>query len=574
MTSLASETLAARAVNDYRRRDVLGYLGLRYYLENAASRSDLWAQKVATSLVLSRSGPLYLSVEHFKEYSPAGVIEHRSLFIPTPNECVAEASLLAECARQRKVFSNPDWVFSYNLAKAENREGAFTVYSDGLRRRQKAIAFECKSSRKFVVRYTDIKKFYPSISAEMAKRAWLKYAGEASLERKFTDLGCVLIEGHSLSGSAVLTGPMFSHLLANLVLRELDIKMRVRLPTSYFRYVDDIVLVGEPRSVRNSIEILRTEMEEIGLSLHDDLSPKNLVVTREEWLLSQDDFSDNGRVSWMRLVRNLKWWMMNHPKGEFLLEKAFGELGMRIPILHYRNEARQKTFMRKMRDFSRGLLKWRYIGFPPTLHDIVWLASKLRKRYEDEFFQLIVDLADLVGFERKRRISKLRYCVARLIYLSSDSQLIKIADAASPLFEMYFHVEIARAVATGRIDRILAMGTNAAQAAAQPLKTARKIVTAKRAGNGRAQEQSLAVMLMNGLELQFLDEKPRETELIRFAANGADQELMNSGDRFLREMACLHGLQPKPIHSRMLDIVFDRDEEYPFDALISPWSLS
>ena len=32
--------LAIRATNQYRRRDVLAYLGLRYYLDNSAARSD------------------------------------------------------------------------------------------------------------------------------------------------------------------------------------------------------------------------------------------------------------------------------------------------------------------------------------------------------------------------------------------------------------------------------------------------------------------------------------------------------------------------------------------------------
>jgi hypothetical protein len=34
--------LAVRAVNQYRRREVFAYLGLRYYLENTAARSDTW----------------------------------------------------------------------------------------------------------------------------------------------------------------------------------------------------------------------------------------------------------------------------------------------------------------------------------------------------------------------------------------------------------------------------------------------------------------------------------------------------------------------------------------------------
>ena len=56
--------LAVRAVNQYRRRDVLSYLSLRYYLDNAAARADLWAQEVAMDLVQGRTDLPYLLVHH------------------------------------------------------------------------------------------------------------------------------------------------------------------------------------------------------------------------------------------------------------------------------------------------------------------------------------------------------------------------------------------------------------------------------------------------------------------------------------------------------------------------------
>jgi hypothetical protein len=59
--------IATKAVNQYRRRDVFAYLGLRYYLESTSARSDQWARQVATTLVLRRKSPGYLRVDHFKE---------------------------------------------------------------------------------------------------------------------------------------------------------------------------------------------------------------------------------------------------------------------------------------------------------------------------------------------------------------------------------------------------------------------------------------------------------------------------------------------------------------------------
>ena len=51
--------LSVRALNDFRRRDTLGYLGLRYYLANSAARTDEWARRVAVDLVMTRSSAGY-----------------------------------------------------------------------------------------------------------------------------------------------------------------------------------------------------------------------------------------------------------------------------------------------------------------------------------------------------------------------------------------------------------------------------------------------------------------------------------------------------------------------------------
>ncbi len=66
-----AEILAVRSVNQYRRRDVFAYLGLRYYLDNLAARKDVWAQDAATSLLKTRSQVGYFESQHFNRvYSP------------------------------------------------------------------------------------------------------------------------------------------------------------------------------------------------------------------------------------------------------------------------------------------------------------------------------------------------------------------------------------------------------------------------------------------------------------------------------------------------------------------------
>jgi hypothetical protein len=134
--------------------------------------------------------------------------------------------------------------------------------------------------------------------------------------------------------------------------------------------------------------------------------------------------------------------------------------------------------------------------------------------------------------------------------------------------ELHFHAGVMAAVASGNIDRLLSLGANAAQAAAQPLKAADKRATTTLLKVSEAEEQALAVFMLNGVPM----ERPKLTsggtsELMRFAAVGADTALMKSGQPFMRETACLHGLSKQPRHPDMLETVFDEDEILAMDAI-------
>ncbi len=564
--------LAVRTVNDYRRRDVFGFLGVRYYLDNIASRSDDWAHRVSISLAMTKSQPGYFNAEHFKEHTEDGGIEHRSMFIPAPNECVAEEVLLAECANRLNVFGNPDCVYSYSLNKPDSRSGAFLPYTYGLQRRQTAIAKACEAVPNGIVRYTDIKKFYPSVDIELARAAWNRHCREAQFPEGLTCLGGRLIEGHAASGlqanPAILTGPMFSHLLANLVFRDIDRELSSSLPVAYFRYVDDIALVGEKCAVAHALSMVRERVTSLGLMLHEDGSPKNVEVPCSAWLTSRDDFTERrGGISWMRLIGNLKRYLLQHPEHKELLHNAFLQEGFRIPVRDYSSVIREQDFAHQMLRFA----PWNWFRRKAqslSVPVIVQLAKGLRSRLDVEFQQILEGAASLTGYERKRRISKLRYCIARLVYLAPEERLLSLASGAAALPELFFHAQVMQPVASRKIDRILAMGTNAAQATAQPLRAAGGEAISMSTSFQKAKEQSLAVFLMNGVSVQhpMLIQSP-ESELIRFASLGADRKTMRSDNAFLREVACLHGISDEPRHVGVFDCAFDEDEALSMDAV-------
>lgn len=569
MSNSRPGVLAVRAVNQYRRRDVLTYLGLRYYLNNAAARTDQWAKQIATDIVMTRTDSPYFNALHFKESTPDGEVEHRQIALPGANEALAEAALLEQCTNFPQLFNNPDCVFSYELSSGDDRRGIFKPYFGGLKKRHQAIAEACDAYRNGVVRYTDIKRFYPSINIDLALNAWRRMVDSGNIHVRYRELGEKLIDEHSKFGNkkSILTGPMFSHFLGNLVLRKLDEECSKSLPAQYFRYVDDITLVGDAGAVDHSLKLIRTRLADLGLQLHEDSSPKSIEISTDEWLKGRDDFHDvRPKISWTTLIGDLKRFLLCNLNERKNLCEAFRNEGFRIPVLDYTGAVYEYSYLEKLSNWAKQ--PWfRKKSQTVTIQTLVDQAKYLQKTYKVEFENLIDGAGELDSFNRKRRVPKLRYFSGRMIYLATDETLAFLSPIASELPELNFHAVVMDAVAKGNIDRLLSLGTNAAQAAAQPMRAANKHATTTLLQFSEAEEQALAVFLLNGVTVKRDEKKPvLSSELMSFATSGAAIELMKSNKPFMREIACLHGLG-QPRHSEILETAFDKDESLAMDAI-------
>lgn len=575
MNHLRPGTLAVRAVNQYRRRDVFLYLGLRYYLENSAARSDVWARRIATDLVRSRpTSSCYRVAHHYKELNEHGQPLHRQMGIPGANEALAEAALLAECAKHPKHFGPLSCVFSYILATKNSRSGIFDHYVRGLCLRQDAVSRACSLYPKGLVQYLDIQQFYPSITIEMALRAWNKHATAAGLDSEYHALGVKMIEDHQQAQDpgepGILTGPMFSHFLANLVLRDLDIRLASELPVRYFRYVDDMILVGGRGAVEAATKHIASKLGEMNLRIHGPDSAKWLQVPTEKWLEGKDDYHSSDRgISWQSLIGDLKTFLLLNPTMREPLRIAFHAEGFRLPIADYSGAVREVSNLDRLIELARIYRLW----YPRkksnvTLNSLLTQARWLRGHYEQEFPSLFERAKEAEGYDRKRILPKLRYLAGKLIYLGSDNFLTVSYPRALDYSELHLHGRVMEAVATRRLDNLLPMGFNVAQAAAQPLVATRGSVAIGNQLLGEAETQSLAVLYLNGVQISRSDESSNaDSELIRFSRHGSDPKLMKSADPFLRELACLHGVTTVPRHQQMLYTAFDEDEDIAVDAI-------
>lgn len=170
---------------------------------------------------------------------------------------------------------------------------------------------------------------------------------------------------------------------------------------------------------------------------------------------------------------------------------------------------------------------------------------------------------DLDGYARKRAIPKIRYFAGRLLYLAKAEDLPLVVEQPRQYPELAMLAEILQAVGTRDITRLQRMGSNAAQSVGQTLKLTRGTITCRVESWGSVERQGLAILRTNGISV----DGPADDELNRFALwSERGHALMESGDAFIREIACLHGISEHPRHSGILDTAFDRGEELAFDA--------
>jgi hypothetical protein len=575
MHSARPSTAAVRAVNQYRRRDVLTYLSLRYYLQNSAARRPGWGVTVAIPLVTQRTLLPYFHARHFKDRGDDGEAHHRSMHLPAANEALAEAVLLEACAAAPG-FENPKNVYSYDLATGDEKEGIFRNYFIGLRRRHDDIALACKEEPKAVVRYGDIQRFYPSIGVDVALDAWRDQCERSNVPKRLFELGAKLVDDHravqtkvtGTGGGGVLTGPMFSHLLGNLVLRGVDDQMGRLHGVRYFRYVDDIVLVGTERAVEGGYARLWSMLSDLGLRLHDDTSAKHLVVGGREWLRGEHDFQDTRRSNhWKNLVGGLKQYLVAHPGEGPMVQAALQDEGVRLPVLDYANAIRERSYLMRLRELAA--YRWfRSRVRRRALLDLIDQMKNLRETYHREAQVLLDKVETLDGYDRKRAIPKLRYRLGRLSFLAGPHALSALAEQARRIPELAFHAAVLEAVASGDVDKVLSFGTNAVQAVAQILRAANKPALIANPVDTEVRTQGAAVLAFNGVEITGGGGGNwRNDDLVRLAMHGADYNLMTSPDAFLRELACLHGHSDQPRHPEMLETAFDEAQELSLDVL-------
>ena len=579
--SVKPEILTRRAVHHYRRYDSLAYVSLRLYLRNLCALRDRWSQEIASELVIDQNQPGYNHILGFKQIDKNGRYDFRDFHITSPNEILAETALLAVCSNEPNVFQSPCSVYSYKLSSGDESQGVYQHYFYGFRNRHRGIATACRQQSDAVVIYTDIKKFYPSVKIDLAKNVWSTACKDSSLSERYRMLGMKILEnyGHVQStmgnNPALLTGPLFSHLIGNLVLRDIDLNMEKAAPGRYFRYVDDFVFVAPKKEAYELEKRLKCMLSNLGLELHEN---KRMEIDAERWLKAEHNIDDdNSPVSWKTFIGQLKQFLLFRPNGREEMESKFRNEGIRIRPIDYSDVRQDRDFLSRI----RSLVKYPWFRqqmLRSSPDRIIEEGLQLRCRYMGELDETLTRIKDSDhSFDRKMCIPRLRFLLSRLGYLATTDELLNIAKRISDVKEVTVFTAMFKAMATRDVSELLKFGPKAAQAVAQPLKMdpnpVRCSVPNLTKEVSEAYAQAYAILQLNGVPLE-VSGRLTESPMIMFCQEGNEgTKLFESSDTYFRELACLHGVNEPDVLRRSLETAFDRDEDMVFDMMSFVYGL-
>jgi hypothetical protein len=478
--------LAVRAANEYRNRDIISYLGLRYYLLATSSRSDRWSREIASELVRRREAlpyrksKVYKGVSERKTGDESWLIEYRPLHLPGPTEMLCESALLDACSVKGGPFSRKKSVFSNVLCEGNSREGMVEPYFKLWRERQNQIASCCRLSPNEIVVYFDLTKFYPSVEHDLINKAWALACQTSKLERGWESLGERIITDYKAilepQKRGLPMGPMFSHILGNLVLSDFDLKMALKYKGRYFRYVDDIAIVL-PKSKQVDAKNHIISFLPPGLQLNQS---KQVEMSTDCWLQNFNTFE--GAVSskdWMRLISVIKAFAIMRPTDAHALFESLRSLEFRFPFHDYTAAIKNRNALDRFKAlWSKGWFREKIRAQDASA--ILAMSLHARKVY---FFKLNLLLSEELprdGMSRKLHLQRVRYLASRLLYLATSEQLKTVLVGIEGIMELLDLAAIYRSLIECDVTDLLPFSESVTRVAAQVLSASGKAVECRR----------------------------------------------------------------------------------------------
>jgi hypothetical protein len=473
-------------------------------MESAATNKDRWASEITPEIVERETEADY-HVEFIFKDRVGGKRHFRTIGSPGSNEALAEAALLEACGKAGGPFARQPDVYSYRLATATEVSGSFSPYFDHYKRRQRAIGRCCRKHRNETVFYSDIRNFYPSLSRTRVRNLWKAACEEGGLDEKWSRLGLLLLDRQkSFAAKGVMVGPMFSHLLADLALRNFDKEMRKRYRNRYFRYVDDIALVLPAADIPDAKKRMARLLKVVGVRLHPkkySTMPAAEWAKKAPWQGKASSFEKRDK-KWIALIDRIKCYLLKRPSKSNLLGDELRAAGVRIPLPRYQAAITDADYQNRLKKRMNSAWFNQYIhGL--TRKKVVAQSRRAVIGFLEEFSDYWEEYGEIsVKMEQKWHAAKLKSILGKLTMLAPEDLVPSLTKLLDGHEEFASSCAILRAIETNDVSELIAMGGSVCGAAGQVLAVRECVYSCKPKRWPAEARQGFATLRLMGVQIR------------------------------------------------------------------------
>ena len=450
------QTLLIRALNATRQSYFPTYVGLRLIAQQLPPVETSYLRRAAERRLLSGDKWNFRRFDYFKAMGHVAgrdVPEYRRCLAPSPFTAFVESLILAQLASMPS-FASPTRAYSYLWPRSGWSGSSYEYFVEGYKRRNLEIAEALRRPHAVAV-VTDLKAFYPSIGLDRIKDELKKRlkASESSdgvpsdaIENFYSQLFA--------AGTAGLPiGPASAHVLGHLALVDVDRELTSTYGASYFRYVDDIIVVCDSADAEATKKRIAVCVGAQGYVLNAD---KSIVMSAKEWTSGVLRLDIAGPDDFRRYTHDLAAYLALHPDRGTELGALLADAGLSIPIQRLRalsSYSRFRYFIGR-RKAPGGLAHALGMFFTGNT-DFVQRGLRLKQDYEHSLSDLLHERSVKNPELRRLHLQRIRRVVNTLFYLRRFAEWEQRPDVFDAVPELVEQRALASALASGTVNPVL-----------------------------------------------------------------------------------------------------------------------
>lgn len=495
------QTLLVRSLNSMRQNYFPTYIGLRLIGYRLPSEYNQYLKNLLERRLKSGDAWRFTKFDLYKgsQYVDNGIQHvYRDCLAPSPLTALAESMVLGLLAESER-FAVPSRAYSYHWPVSKHSGSSYRYFVEGYIHRNIEIA-DSLNKPGYVAVVTDIKSFYPSVERERLEKTLSTKLDSKDLEPWRDSIMGFFSQLLGASEHGIPIGPAAGHVLGHLALDDFDKEFESKYGNSYFRYVDDVVIVchsSEVSSVKNDI---KSSVEKHGFLLNTD---KTEVIDHSTWqshVLRSDVNEDD---SFRSFSSDLTVYLAFHPGRAEDLKKILKDNGLSIPVnrlLALSSYSRFRYFLERRRTRS-GLSHAAGLFFASN-QQFVERGLRIKRAHEDSLIKQLSTPVEESPGTRRWQVQRIRRIVNALFYLRNFEEwkgLDSVFDAAPELVEQR---ALASALSSGSVNPILPFYGRGPSAFAELWAehgTSRACLDSNGSGYSQAEVDSLITLRLYGM---------------------------------------------------------------------------